>query len=90
MLASNVQVCRAGLLLCVLPDVAAAEGVAAGELRRLAWPELPPIEVFAARAAAGRLARADAVVAAAADRLASLDLGGRRRAGRAQRASVRS
>lgn len=89
MLASNVQVCEAGLMLTVLPELAARAGLAAGTLRRLPCRELPPIEVFAARAAAGRAERADAMIEAAAARLAELHRGSARaRPGR--RASVRS
>jgi DNA-binding transcriptional LysR family regulator len=62
MLRSNVEVCRSGLLLTVLPDVTAEPGVAARELRRLACVELPPIEIFAAQAAAGRRERARLVI----------------------------
>lgn len=47
LLASNVDVCRSGLLLTVLPDVAAAPFLKSGELRKLPFDALPPIEVFA-------------------------------------------
>lgn len=55
-LRSNLEVCRAGGLLTVLPDLTAAPAVAAGELRKLATEALPRIPVFAARsrASAGR------------------------------------
>jgi DNA-binding transcriptional LysR family regulator len=89
MLASNVQVCEAGLMLTVLPELAARPGVAAGTLRRLPCRPLPPIEVFAARAAAGRAERADAMIEAARARLGELHRGGGR-AGPGGRASVRS
>jgi DNA-binding transcriptional LysR family regulator len=46
LLRSNLRVSRSGVLLTVLPDVTAAPGVAAGELRRLSAVELPEIEVF--------------------------------------------
>ena len=53
LLRSNLEVCRSGALLTVLPDVAAATDLAAGELRRLPMRNLPPIDVFAARPATG-------------------------------------
>lgn len=49
MLRSNVQVSLSGALLTVLPDVAAAEHLANGDLRKFSVVELPAIEVFAAR-----------------------------------------
>lgn len=49
MLHSNLEVALSGLMLTVLPDVTAAPHVAAGELRRLCFSGLPPIDVFAAR-----------------------------------------
>ena len=49
MLRSNLQGAVAGAMLTVLPDVTAAEDLAAGRLRRLTVIELPPIPVFAAR-----------------------------------------
>lgn len=48
-LRSNLEVCRSGALLTVLPDVTAAPAIAAGELRRLPFETLPEIPVFAAR-----------------------------------------
>lgn len=48
-LRSNLEVCRSGALLTVLPDITAAPALAAGELRRLPFLPLPPIPVFAAR-----------------------------------------
>jgi DNA-binding transcriptional LysR family regulator len=69
MLRSNLEVCRSGILLTVLPDVTAAPGVADGELRRLACIPLPPIEIFAAQPAAGRRDRAAAVIDRVRDRL---------------------
>jgi DNA-binding transcriptional LysR family regulator len=80
MLRSNLEVCRSGLLLTVLPDVTAAPGVAAGELRRLACVPLPPIEIFAAEAAGGRRDRAAAVIDRVRGRLETS-----RRRGRAKR-----
>jgi len=49
LLASNVDVCLSGLLLTVLPDVAAARHVKVRTLRRLPFDALPAIEVFASR-----------------------------------------
>lgn len=49
LLRSNLEVCRSGALLTVLPDVTAAPDLEAGLLRRLPVVELPPIELFAAR-----------------------------------------
>ena len=57
LLQSNLQVCRSGILLTVLPDVVAR---AAGGLRRLPFDALPVIEVFAARAT-NAVARASVV-----------------------------
>lgn len=47
LLASNLDVSLSGLLLTVLPDVAAAPHLTSRELRRLPFDPLPPIEVFA-------------------------------------------
>lgn len=47
-LRSNLQVSLSGTLLTVLPDVTAADHLAAGDLRRFTTPRLPPIDVFAA------------------------------------------
>jgi DNA-binding transcriptional LysR family regulator len=69
MLRSNLDVGRSGLLLTVLPDVTAEPYVAAGELRRLACIELPPIEIFAAQAAGGRRERAALVIERVRERL---------------------
>ncbi|MEZ4365750.1 MAG: LysR family transcriptional regulator [Kofleriaceae bacterium] len=77
MLGSNLQVCRAGLMLTVLPDVTAAADVAAGRVRRLAFDPLPPIEVFAARPVDGRSQRAGALIDEVRIRLAARP-GGRR------------
>jgi len=52
-LRSNLEVCRSGVLLCVLPDITAREALDAGELRRLEAIALPTIPVFAARGAGG-------------------------------------
>jgi DNA-binding transcriptional LysR family regulator len=49
LLRSNLEVCRSGVLLTVLPDVTAAPDLEAGLLRRLPVVDLPPIELFAAR-----------------------------------------
>lgn len=54
MLRSNLQVCLAGALITVLPDVTAAPHLARRELRKLPAPPLPPIEIFAARHEAAR------------------------------------
>lgn len=62
MLRSNLEVCRSGLLLTVLPDITAAPGVAGGELRKLPSVALPEIEVFVAQAAGGRRARAALII----------------------------
>ena len=51
LLRSNLQVCRSGALLTVLPDATAAPYVASNELRRMPIEGLPDIEVFAARPA---------------------------------------
>ena len=65
-------------------------------LRRLLFRELPPIEVFAARAAAGRAERAEAMIAAAQAQLDELHRPPARTPSRARpagagaRASVRS
>ncbi len=55
-LRSNLEVCRTGGLLTVLPDLTAAPALAAGEIRRLATEPLPRIPVFVARtqASSGR------------------------------------
>jgi DNA-binding transcriptional LysR family regulator len=53
MLRSNLAVCTAGVLLTVLPDIAAVDGLAAGHLRRISVPALPAIDVFAGRPASG-------------------------------------
>jgi DNA-binding transcriptional LysR family regulator len=49
LLRSNLEVCRSGALLTVLPDVTAAPDLERGLLRRLPVVELPAIELFAAR-----------------------------------------
>ncbi len=51
LLRSNLQVCRSGALLTVLPDATAKPFVKTKELRRLPIEGLPDIEVFAARPA---------------------------------------
>jgi DNA-binding transcriptional LysR family regulator len=48
LLRSNLEVCRSGALLTVLPDVTAAPHVASGEIRALPVVTLPPIPLFAA------------------------------------------
>ena len=48
-LRSNLEVCRTGGLLSVLPDLSAAPALAAGEFRRLAPEPMPRIPVFVAR-----------------------------------------
>jgi DNA-binding transcriptional LysR family regulator len=48
LLVTNLEVCRSGRFLTVLPDVVAAPHVASGELRRFAFDEFPPIEVYGA------------------------------------------
>jgi DNA-binding transcriptional LysR family regulator len=79
-LRSNVEVCRSGALLTVLPDVTAAPGVAAGELRRLPFTALPRIPVFAARhrATADRAA-VQAVIDGVRARIRAANLAARRR-----------
>ena len=62
LLRSNLDVCRSGTLLAVLPDVAAERCAAAHELRRLPFDPLPAIEVFAARGTGGRRDRAALVI----------------------------
>lgn len=52
-LRSNLEVCRSGILLCVLPDVTAHDALEAGELRRFDAISLPTIPVFAARGEGG-------------------------------------
>jgi DNA-binding transcriptional LysR family regulator len=75
-LRSNLEVCRSGALLTVLPDVTAAPAVAAGELRRVPFDALPPIPVFAARhhSATGRAA-VQAVVDAVRARMQAANAG---------------
>ena len=51
MLRSNVEVCRSGLALTVLPDVTALAALSAGEIRRVPFRALPPIDMYAARSA---------------------------------------
>lgn len=72
LLRSNLVVALSGLLLTVLPDVTAAPHVAAGELRRLGLPALPPIEVFVARTR-GAIGRppVERLIEAVADQLAA-------------------
>ena len=48
-LRSNLEVCKSGALLTVLPDLTAAPALAAGQLRRIPFDPLPRIPVFAAR-----------------------------------------
>ncbi len=52
-LRSNLEVCRSGLLQCVLPDATAFEDLKAGKLRRITAKQLPPIQVYAARSLGG-------------------------------------
>lgn len=52
LLNSNLEVCRSGMLLTVLPDITALDALAARELRRLGVIELPSIQLFSARPAA--------------------------------------
>jgi DNA-binding transcriptional LysR family regulator len=52
LLTSNLEICRSGQFLTVLPDVTAYDGLVAGDLRRLPVIELPAIEIFAARRSA--------------------------------------
>lgn len=49
LLRSNLEVCRSGALMTVLPDVTAAPDLERGLLRRLPVVELPVIELFGAR-----------------------------------------
>jgi DNA-binding transcriptional LysR family regulator len=53
-LRSNLEVCRSGALLTVLPDVTAAPALVARDIRRVPFDALPPIPVFAARHRASR------------------------------------
>jgi len=46
---TNLEVCRSGRFLTVLPDVAAREALERGEIRRFPFDILPPTELFAAR-----------------------------------------
>jgi DNA-binding transcriptional LysR family regulator len=78
-LRSNLEVCRSGALLTVLPDVTAAPALAAGELRRLPFDALPRIPVFAAchHASTGREA-VQAVIDAVRARIAAANQACRR------------
>jgi DNA-binding transcriptional LysR family regulator len=78
-LRSNLEVCRSGALLTVLPDVTAAPAVAAGELRRVRVDPLPRIPVFAARPAGAGEAVA-AVVEDVRERIRLANRPSRRRA----------
>jgi DNA-binding transcriptional LysR family regulator len=49
LLRSNLEVCRSGALLTVLPDITALPSLRRGELRRIPLRDLPIIEIFAAR-----------------------------------------
>ena len=49
LISTNLQVCRSGQFLTVLPDVAAREDLERGIVRRLPFDVLPPTELFAAR-----------------------------------------
>lgn len=49
LLTSNLEVCRSGQFLTVLPDVTARRYVEAGELKRLGFGVVPPAQLFAAR-----------------------------------------
>ena len=64
-LRSNLEVCRSGALLTVLPDLTAAPAVAAKALRRIGFGPLPRIPIFAVvhPATAGRPAVAAVVEA---------------------------
>lgn len=70
LLRSNLEICRSGVLLAVLPDVTALDGVRAGELRRLPFA-LPAIEVFAAQGVEGGRDRAQLVIDGVKARLAA-------------------
>ncbi len=48
-ISSNLEACRSGEFLTVLPDIAAREAVHRGEIRRFSFDLLPPTELFAAR-----------------------------------------
>jgi len=82
-LRSNLEVCRSGALLTVLPDITAAPAVAAGEVRRLRLDPLPRIPVFAARHAGSDREAVAAVVEAVRARIrtANVSAGRRARAG---------
>lgn len=48
LLVTNLEICRSGRYLTVLPDVVAAPYLKSGELRRLAHDLVPPVEVYGA------------------------------------------
>jgi DNA-binding transcriptional LysR family regulator len=85
-LRSNLEVCRSGALLTVLPDVTAAPSAARGEIRKVAFDTLPRIPVFAARTRAD-LARpaVQAVIEGVRERLDRANRLARGRGGRYDR-----
>jgi DNA-binding transcriptional LysR family regulator len=88
LLRSNLEVCRSGALLAVLPDVTAARFARAGELRPLPMRRLPDIEIFAGRPASGlERGAARALVERVREEVtaANRDLGRRRPRGKSQR-----
>jgi DNA-binding transcriptional LysR family regulator len=73
LLQTNLEVCRSGRFVTVLPDVVAAPYVRAGELRRFAVELVPPVEVYAAaRAGDDSVPAAAALVEAVARRVAGV------------------
>jgi DNA-binding transcriptional LysR family regulator len=48
LLVTNIEICRSGRFLTVLPDVVGATLVARREIRRFAEDLVPPVEVYAA------------------------------------------
>ncbi len=50
LLTSNLEVCRSGEFLTVLPDISAKPHVESGELRRFGFDVVPAAELFAAQA----------------------------------------
>lgn len=75
LLTTNVEVCRSGRFLTVLPDVTARTWVQRGEMRRLDVDVVPPAVLFAARREAARRteSRAQAVIDAVGQRVKRLE-----------------
>lgn len=49
LLTSNLEVCRSGRFVTVLPDITAREALQAGEIRRFPYDVIPPTHLYAAR-----------------------------------------